>query len=185
MPRKKGFKSPNSRTETLGTVRLTDAEKSAIRTNAKNSNLSVASFVRARTIPPVSDSEQLTDPKPGQGRRLNRTPLTRALQRILLNMQQVDPYMDAVQSDELFNEFIRVRTALRDLQTDHLNASIERTKPRMAFVADLNLSGRVLNRTVSISHREGEIKEPAKLKEIISEIGQIVETIIAAGEGGK
>lgn len=182
MPRKKGFKSPNSRTETFA-VRLTQAEQTALQTNAANANLSVGGFVRARSIPPLSDGEKLIDPKPGQSRRFNRTPLTRALQRILLNLQQIDSYLDDVKSDQLFEDFGRVRQALRDLQTDHLEASLERTKPRMIYVDDFNQIGRNLNRVVSTSHQVGKIKDPSKLSDILSEIDSTIKKIVVVGEG--
>ena len=183
MPKKKGHKSPNSRDENLGMVRLTKSEKNAIKTNAQKASLSVAGFVRARTIPPMMDNEKLVDPKPGQSRRLNRSPLTRALQRILLLLQQIDQYIDTVGSDKIFEDFTRVRQALRDLQTDHLDASNARTKLRMSYVEDLNQHGRSLNRIVRVSHEAGEIKDPQKLEDFLTLIDQTVLEIGLAGEG--
>jgi len=176
MPKKKGHKGPNTRDEVLSPVRLTLKEKRAIQRNAKTADLSVAGFVRARVLSPIGVDEKLEDPKPGGVLRSRRSSaLVRAFQRVLLNLKQLDQYMDSIADDQIFDDFKAARTGLRELQSAHLESSAADVHSRSEFTDQMNELGRSLNRLTNAAHGAGEIKKPGRLGGLLSDLLKVIE----------
>lgn len=181
MPKEKGWKGPNSRDMSV-VVRLTGREKNAVIRNAKTASLEVSDFVRARILPPVKPTEKLEAPKPGGVLRAKRSALTKAIQSILLNLKQLEPYIEGVENDDVYDGFYRLQKDLRSLQKDHLESGARAVHLRADTVDLFNDFGKSLNRETATAHGAGEVKKPSRLLGVLSDLQGVADAARIAPE---
>lgn len=183
MGRPAGSKGKHSRDTVLTRVRLTEAEKRQVARNAGAAKLPVSAFVRARILPEVRVDEDLADPIPGGRLTARRSALTRALQRVALNLQQIDDVVTDYGDPDLIDDFEDLRRALRAVMSAHLESGHADIERRAALLDQLNEEGRYLNRLVKGIHARGHLAKPERLVGAVASLQGLVNDL-QGGEGG-
>jgi len=182
MARPKGSKAKHARDKSLGLVRLTDSEKRQIAKNAAVADLSVAGFVRARILPEVSPDEVLSDPIPGGRLTVKRSQLTSAIQRIGVNLRQLETILNEIGDIDLQDRLAEVRDQYRAAQSDHLASGAEAIEARSGWTDELNNLGRDLNRFTRGANARGHIAKPDSFRALLDAIGHTMEAFVE-GQG--
>ena len=185
MARPKGSKAKHTRDNRLSLVRLTDAERRQVETNASHANLSIAGFVRARILPEVDGTERLTDPIPGGRQTAKRSALTDALQRIAVNLAQLESFVADLGNLDLEEDFGALRLTVKRVQTAHLASTSRGVQQRSGWTDELDELGRQLNRMARGAHSRGSVARPLALSELVGAIAGAIEAMEAGEKGAE
>lgn len=166
----------------MSLVRLTDAERRQVAVNARDAAMPIAAFVRARILPQVDGSEVLKDPIPGGRRTAKRSALTVALQRIAVNLAQLDSFIAEHGDHDLEEEFGALRLRVRGVQSAHLSGGAGAVDARSGWTDELNELGKQLNRVARGANARNGIARPANLAHLVATIAATVERM-EAGQG--